>query len=358
MPRLAHVATRIALIKVGALGDVVRTTALLPGLRRLFPDMELTWITSAAALPLVEGNPHIARVVIADASSDASWRQADYDWVISLDDEPSLCDLATKLKSRRLSGAHRCGNECVYTTDLEPWFGMGLMRPASQGGLERANELKHLNRSTHAEILYRCLKLPKPIARPFVRVPDEKRHRAADWVRANPLDGPLVGLNTGAGSRWRFKSWGESQTVELARSLADSLGAGVIILGGAAETERNRRIVEATNHPRVCAAPTDLDVISFAAFIDQVDVLVTSDSLGLHLGTALEKAVVVFFGPTSSSEIDIYGLGEKITTPLACRTCYLKDCNVEPNCMDSITVARILEATASQLSASHRSACA
>ena len=358
MPKLARLATRIGLIKVGALGDVVRTTAILPGLKRLFPDMELTWITSPAAFPLIEGNPYVARVVAFNGSPDEPWRHCDYDWVISLDDEERLCDLAASLKSRRLSGAYRNGSGCTYTVDLAPWFGMGLMRPAGQGGLERANELKRSNCKTYGEILYRCLGLSKPIARPFIRVPAEKRRRAAEWVRSNQFLGPLVGLNTGAGSRWRFKSWGEDQTVELAQALVDSLNASVIILGGAAETERNRRIAAAVNRPQVCAAPTDLDLISFAAFIDQVDVLVTSDSLGLHFGTALEKAIVAFFGPTSSAEIDLYDLGEKITTPLRCHTCYLKECDISPNCMESIPVQRLLEVTAAQLSANRHSACA
>ena len=232
MPNLARLATRIGLIKVGALGDVVRTSSLLLGLKRLFPDMELTWITSREALPLVEGNPYVARAVTAEGSLDEPWRHVDYDWIISLDDEERLCHLATSLKSRRLSGAYWNGSGCIYTADLAPWFGMGLLRPSSQGGLERANELKRSNRETYAEILYRCLGLPKPIERPFVRILADKRQRAADWVRAKQLGRPLVGLNTGAGSRWRFKSWGEGQTVELAQALVDSQNVSVIILGG------------------------------------------------------------------------------------------------------------------------------
>jgi heptosyltransferase-2 len=155
---------------------------------------------------------------------------------------------------------------------------------------------------------------------------------------------PLVGMNTGAGSRWRFKSWGEDQTAELARRIHDELGAGVLILGGAAESERNQRIVATASRPRVVAAPTNLELLAFAALIDLCGVLVTSDSLALHLGNALGKPVIAFFGPTSGAEIDMYDLGEKIVTPLECRCCYLKTCDIRPHCMQSIGVDRIFEA--------------
>lgn len=46
--------TAILVIKTGALGDVLRTTSILPGLQQRFPALELTWLTAPAAVPLVE----------------------------------------------------------------------------------------------------------------------------------------------------------------------------------------------------------------------------------------------------------------------------------------------------------------
>ncbi|MGH7837139.1 MAG: glycosyltransferase family 9 protein [Candidatus Binataceae bacterium] len=159
----------------------------------------------------------------------------------------------------------------------------------------------------------------------------------------------MVGLNTGAGTRWRFKSWGENQSAELARMIVDRLDADVVVLGGASERERNDRIVAAAKRRNVCVAPTDLSLLGFAAFIEQCNLLITSDSLGLHLATALKKRIVAFFGPTSAAEIDLYGLGEKLSTPLACATCYLRDCDVRPHCMDSISVDQMFDAAAKHL---------
>ena len=58
--------TAILVIKTGALGDVLRTTAILPGLQQRFPDLELTWLTAPAAVPLVERHRLVKRVVTCD----------------------------------------------------------------------------------------------------------------------------------------------------------------------------------------------------------------------------------------------------------------------------------------------------
>jgi len=55
---------------------------------------------------------------------------------------------------------------------------------------------------------------------------------------------------------------------------------------------------------------------------------------------------IVFFGPTSDAEIDLFGLGEKVVTELPCRRCYLEDCDVRPHCMESIAVDRLFDTTA------------
>ena len=43
----------ILIIKTGALGDVLRTTTLLHPLKQKYPLARITWITAAAAVPLL-----------------------------------------------------------------------------------------------------------------------------------------------------------------------------------------------------------------------------------------------------------------------------------------------------------------
>jgi heptosyltransferase II len=349
--------THVALIKTGALGDVVRTTALLPGLRRLDPKLKLTWITSSGAIELVRDHPDVNRVAAIDAPADAPWRTESYDWVLNLDDGFDECRLASQMSTNRLSGGFEAPDGTRrYTNDVSRWFGMGILRPDEQGGLQQANILKKRNRETFGAIMYRALNLPGPVARPLVHLQLSRIAKAQSWLQGAGLSGatPVIGLNTGAGGRWRFKSWGEDQTGDLARELIDELHCGVVVFGGPAERDRNRRIASSVHRRNVVVAPTDFDLLDFTALIDQCDLLVTSDSLALHLALARETPIVAFFGPTSDSEIDLYGGGEKIVTPLDCRCCYLSDCQVRPHCMQSISSEEITGAVRRYLPGSVR----
>ncbi len=59
----------------------------------------------------------------------------------------------------------------------------------------------------------------------------------------------------------------------------------------------------------------------------------------MHIGIALQRPLIAFFGPTSDAEIDLFGLGEKIVTPLSCSRCYLADCDVKDKRLSSVGAA-------------------
>jgi len=45
--------------------------------------------------------------------------------------------------------------------------------------------------------------------------------------------------------------------------------------------------------------------------MDICDVIVTSDSMALHVGVAMGIYVIALFGPTSPAEIELFGNGQK-----------------------------------------------
>ena len=83
------------------------------------------------------------------------------------------------------------------------------------------------------------------------------------------------------------------------------------MLGGPGEEERNRDILKGAQ-AGVIDAGCGNSVREFAALVGLCDVLISSDSLAMHIGIALKKSVVAFFYPTSAAEIELYGKGAKI----------------------------------------------
>ncbi|MEM9382923.1 MAG: glycosyltransferase family 9 protein, partial [Planctomycetota bacterium] len=169
------------------------------------------------------------------------------------------------------------------------------------------------------------------------------------------LDGEtlVVGLNTGAGGRWTSKGLPVERVAAFAGGLAAavaaaeeerSAGPGVafVVLGGPAERERNAEILAGIEGLglRAVDGGTDNSLTEFAAIVGRCGLLLTSDSLALHLGVATETPIVAFFAPTSAAEIELYGLGEKVvsTSPDYCS--YARDAD-----RSTLTVERLVAAS-------------
>ena len=82
----------------------------------------------------------------------------------------------------------------------------------------------------------------------------------------------------------------------------------------------------------------------FAALMSHTNVIVTGDTLAMHLALALERRTVVLFGPTSAAEIELYGLGEKVVPDMTCLSCYKTSCDFVPNCMDLVSTDMVEQA--------------
>jgi heptosyltransferase-2 len=316
---------RILIIKTAALGDVLRTTSILPGLVRRWPQARVTWATSPAAADLVAHHPLVERVHPVDAADEESVRKATadlgtsrWDWVISLDDEVPLCRLAAALPAARLSGAYFApGAGPTYTPDTAPWFDMGLL---SKHGKAEADRLKVANRRSHPAIYADMLGIE--MGRPQLPLPAAAMACAAEFARRHALEDvrPLIGLNTGAGGRWRSKGLPPGRAVELVRALDAARGSSAtfLLLGGPEEAGRNRELLADLRAlrpaPRIVDGGTSNGLLEFAALVDRCDVLISSDSLALHVAVARGVPVVAFFAPTSAAEIELYGQGEKVAS--------------------------------------------
>src|SRR5580704_5262846 len=123
----------ILIIKLGATGDVVRTTPLL---RRFSGDV--TWITASKNAALLHGLQREVRCL--------SWEQrhlaagTDYDLLINLEDDRDSSLFAQSLRARRRFGAYLDSRDVLqYTADARRWFDMSLI---STFGREHADILK------------------------------------------------------------------------------------------------------------------------------------------------------------------------------------------------------------------------
>jgi heptosyltransferase-2 len=159
----------------------------------------------------------------------------------------------------------------------------------------------------------------------------------------------LIGINPGAGRVFANKAWRPEGYVELMGEVGGRVAdARFLLLGGADEAGLIGRL-RAAGGARALSVGTHHPLGVFAALIERCGVVVSGDTLAMHLAVGVGRRSVAIFGPTCPQEIDLFGLGEKIVTPIGCSPCYLHACDKSPTCQDMIPTRTVVEAVLRQI---------
>jgi len=342
-PHYSSFGKRILIIKLAAMGDVLRTTPLLRGLRAKNPVCHVTWLTEPNVVPILRGIPEIDRLLPYAPETVLQLEIETFDEVYCFDKESKATALAMKIQSERKIGfgMSRFGNVVCLNKESEYTYELGIN-----------DALKfRINSKTYPELVFDCAGIPYPQPQEYIlpdlslEIKEAKEQLLGRGVRPSDL---RIGLNTGAGDVFATKKWTEPGYVQLADRLVSELGAKVLLLGGPGEVERNQRIASATRNP-VINTGNDNPIRKFAGVVGNCDLVVTGDSLAMHIAIGLRVPVLVILGPTCHQEIELYGRGAKIVSDFECSPCYLSVCPKKVTCMDATSVDAVYESVAGLL---------
>ena len=319
---------KILIIKLDATGDVLRTTSILPALKRDYPKSHITWITKKNAKDLFTNNPFVDELFFfEDNEIIARLMVEKFNILIHPDASPVSASLASIANAEIKKGfvLDEKGKVIPVNEDAVEWFEMGAF-----------DDLKKKNRKTYQEIIHNISGLKYAKDEIQVHLTQNEIDFKNQFYSRNNLERfkYLVGLNTGAGTRWQYKQWHIDGYIELIEKLNTNKEIGILLYGGPDETERNKILKE--KYSDLIDTGTNNTLRQFFSLLDLCDVLVTSDTMALHAATALKKKIVCLFGPTSYTEIEDYGRIEKIIPDLDCVVCYKTRCDFAITCMGSI----------------------
>ncbi len=302
---------KILIIKLGAIGDVIRTTSILPGLKKKYKNCKIDWITKKESFDVLKNINSINRIYLIEQNTIKKLKYKNYDLVISLDDDDSACELAAEINSKKIVGTYLSDNQKTYTKDSSLWFDMGLL---SRFGKKKADKLKAKNKKTYQEIMYRILGLKYKKQEPILVLDKKSLNFAKKFAQKNNIKKTdlVVGINTGAGGRWQDKKLSVEKTVELIDKLNKEMSNAKILLFGGPEEKRRNEKIKRLIKTKIIDAGCDNSLMEFVSLVNLCDILVTSDSLALHIGIGLKKKLVCFFYVTSANEIELYNRGLKV----------------------------------------------
>jgi len=288
-------------IKLGATGDVARTTPLLSQF-----DGHVTWLTEAKNIVLLDG--------LQDSLRCFSWEErgraldTDYDLAINLEDTLDVAQFLKTVRCSQIFGAWLdSDNTLRYTDDSRRWFDLSLI---SSYGRQQADRLKLLNRHTYQELIFDGLGF---------------RFAGETYLLPEPIETGLSGdvaIAADAGPVWPMKKW--AYYAELKQRLEDQ-GLTVNVLPG--RSSLLEHLCDVRNHR--C--------------------LVGGDSLPMHFALGTGTPCISIFTCTSPWEIYDYGVQKKIVSPLLEEFFYKR--GYDNRATTAISVDEVLSAVMTQLDA-------
>lgn len=326
---------KIIIVKLDAVGDVLRTTSILQSLKNKYRNSLIDWITKEKSSPVLKDNKYIENIYFDNDLR--SINKNIYDIAINLDTGKESCSIMNSLTAKKKFGFTLANGKPYPINSLaNEWYLMGV-----------DDNFKKQNKKTYHKIIHEICGLEYGSSKPGLEMNEEKRTRAAFISNKFKLHNysEFILVNLGGGNRWQYKKWNKEGYSELINKLLAKKPNSAI---GAVAGEEDRdfynevmAVVERKDNviPFGCENTTE-DFISMVYLADKI---FTSDSLAFHIATALEKYVVVIVGPTSNTELDVFGKGKVLySAKVDCLVCYLNTCPKTVTCMNTINADDVL----------------
>lgn len=306
---------RILLIRFSSAGDIILLSALMRCIKKTQSDVVLDFVTRADMAGLVENNPHLDNIYRLERSSGSA----------------GLRKLIGQLKE----------NDYGLVIDAHGSFRSRLIRkllkPTAQTVLDKKSLRRFLLIHYRINLLKDRKRLMEEYFSPLKKYGVEYDGKGTEMIVSDscrekmsplfvPFEGkPLIGI--APGSSWPKKSYPMDRFKYIAEKILSETDAGIVLLGGPEDEKmkldgmtqppgHNDTKEHKKNREGVARAPlpvsenmpdnnnrmldlqgkTALEEAAFAA--GQCRLVLTNDSLFLHLAEAAGKDAFAIFGPT------------------------------------------------------------
>jgi len=324
-PFYTQIEKRILIIKLGAMGDVVRTTPLLVKYREMYPNSEISWLTD---FPAVLPKDKIDKIYQLNAVSLFVLQNKQFDIAINLDKEEEACILLHTLKASEKYGFTWENNHIAPVNKAaEHKLITGFF-----DGKSKANKKHYID-----EIFDIC-ELPFNDEPCLLATSLELSDKWKKILTTKAGNKTIVGLNTGCGSRWSTRLWSDKNWEKLI-DLIQSNNLFPVLLGGEQENEKNLSLAAATN----CYYPGVYSLEEFFSITSACDIVVTQVSMMMHVAIALKKKMVLMNNIFNKHEFYLYNNGTIVEPTIECECYYGNTCKKGESCMKYIEPDTVFE---------------
>ncbi len=337
----AAMGTKILIISLDALGNVLDNTPILHAIKRKYPVSTIHWMTMPNAEKIMYYNQFIDKLFLWTDESRMIVRNIEYDIVMNADKSMYACAFANEVNAKKKVGF-------VLNED-------GKIVPANESamysyilGIDDQKKFRE-NKRSGVDIIHEVFELEYKRDRYVFNFSGEEKEFIESYKKSIGYDPKKVyaGFNTGCSELFPNKKMTVEQHITLITNILKNPNVDVMLLGGREDTERNEQIYNAFNaeqKKRIINTPSTEGIRRGACYMSIPDIVISGDSFGMHLAIALQKYIISWYGLSCWEEIELYDYGIKIfQKDLECSPCWKRVCPNNLECISMIDLDLIVD---------------
>lgn len=342
---------RILLFRLERIGDLLMVLPAIADLRAACPSAEIDLVVGSWNAELARAIRGVRRVRLLDPDwlargsgsplpsmlrQVAGWRAEGYDLAVNF--EPDV-------RSNLLTAAAGAG----WTAGYRSGGGGALLDQALE-----YDQAAHTTDNARRLVSATLGVAPSAAAERILEIPDASRQEAAALLSG--LRSPRVAVHVAGGRP--VKQWDPDRFAEVARRLADTRGASIVLTGAAGDREMIGRVKATLPADRVVDASVASGLLAVAAVLESCDLMITGDTGPMHLAAAVGTPIVAVFGPSDPRRYAPRGPHDRVVrVDLPCAPCNrirlppARCTGRTPDCLALVAPDRVFEAAAGILDA-------
>ncbi len=331
---------KILIIRLSAIGDVLRTLPAFHILRKNFPEAYIAWIVEEGAKDILEAHPGIDEVIIFPKKELAAKFKSRKTFFKGLKQFFLLMKKIRKKKFEVAIDFHGLFKSGIISFLSGAKDRVGFTKPFTKemnflfNNRRFSLDSDRLNRVERNITLVEKLGLNVNQEPPEIHVPKKDSELILSFLRQNRVEPqrPLIAIHPGTSPSTPYKRWDAYRYAVVADKVIEDSAAQIIFTWANEEIEMVKEITGLMKY-RAIIAPETENLCQLAEIFKRSDLYLGSDTGPMHLAAFVKTPVVAIFGPTDHVVNEPYKHTPHIVirkeiecAPCRKRTCPTKEC--------------------------------
>jgi lipopolysaccharide heptosyltransferase II len=345
---------KILIIRLSAVGDVIRTLPAVKALKEHNPSSHIAWVVEEPSKTLLESQSEIDEVIVVPRKR---WTEGITSPLRIVRTMGEVVRFVRMLRERRFDMAF----------DFHGLLKSGLLSYVSGAparvGFDRKwskewnflfsniraklpeDKIKKMNRFEQNFGLLRAIGLDVKEVKTGLSIPSGDREVIESFFGnlTTPLKRPLIAIHPGTSQKTRYKRWMLDRYAQLSDRFIRELGATVLFTWGPGELDWVKAVQKEMKEPSLLGPHTE-SITQLGEVFRRCDLYVGGDTGPMHVASMMGIPVVAIFGPTYPTVNAPFGRHRMVRQDVGCNPCRNRSCD-ELTCMKAVTVDAVLQAT-------------